>query len=197
MSKENLHTITDEELVQRYRNSHDMMYVGELYSRYTHMVFGVCMKYFRNEMQAEDATMQVFEKLITDLKKHHVTTFKPWLHTVVKNHCMMEFRKQSTSDKQFNQMKKDAGVVVEIVEDNHLQEAEDKEFILNHLKYSIDELKEDQRTCIELFYLKECSYQEIALVTGFSLNEVKSHIQNGKRNLKNIITHKNEQAKNQ
>jgi RNA polymerase sigma-70 factor (ECF subfamily) len=94
-------------------------------------------------------------------------------------------------------MKKDAGVVVEIVEDNHLQEAEDKEFILNHLKDSIDELKEDQRTCIELFYLKECSYQEIALVTGFSLNEVKSHIQNGKRNLKNIITHKNEQAKNQ
>lgn len=190
-----LKDLTDEELIHRYRNSYDMVYVGELYTRYTHLVFGVCLKYLKDEDNAQDATMQIFEKLISDLKKHHIATFKPWLHTVVKNYCMMHFRKESSDIKKVNELKKDTGVVVENPEDNHLQEQEDKEYVLNHLKEGMEELKEEQRTCIELFYLKDCSYVEIAAMTGFNLNEVKSYIQNGKRNLKNIITAKNEQAR--
>ena len=75
---ENYSILTDEELVERYRNSHETVYIGELYQRYTHLVFGVCMKYFKDEATAEDASMQIFEKLITELKKHHITAFKPW-----------------------------------------------------------------------------------------------------------------------
>ena len=191
---ENYSTLTDEELVERYRNSHETVYIGELYQRYTHLVFGVCMKYFKSEMMAEDASMQIFEKLISELKKHHITAFKPWLHTVVKNHCMMLFRKESAEEKRKNLLKLDTGNVVENPEENHLLEAAEKEFILQHLKESIDELKEEQRICIELFYLKESSYSEISLITGFNLNEVKSYIQNGKRNFKNFITAKNERA---
>ena len=191
---ENYTTLTDEELVERYRNSHETVYIGELYQRYTHLVFGVCMKYFKDEATAEDASMQIFEKLISELKKHHITAFKPWLHTVVKNHCMMLFRKESTEEKRKTMLKHDTGNVVENPEENHLQEAAEKEFILQHLRESIDELKEEQRICIELFYLKESSYAEISLITGYNQNEVKSYIQNGKRNLKNFITAKNERA---
>ena len=75
--------LSDEELVHRYRNSHDTAYIGELYVRYTHLVYGVCLKYFRNDADAQDAVMQIFEKLLLELKKHHVETFRPWLHTVV------------------------------------------------------------------------------------------------------------------
>lgn len=195
MAREDYNNITDEELVHRYRNSHETVYIGELYQRYTHLVFGVCMKYFKNEAEAEDAVMQVFEKLITDLKKHHITSFKPWLHTVVKNHCMMQFRKGSAETKHKTELKHEMRDVVENPEQNHLQEAEEKEFILQHLKEGIAELKEEQRICVELFYLKDMSYAEIATVTGYTMNEVKSYIQNGKRNLKNIIATKNEQAK--
>lgn len=195
MAKEDYKSLTDEELVHRYRNSHETVYIGELYQRYTHLVFGVCMKYFKNEMQAEDATMQIFEKLISDLKKHHVVTFKPWLHTVVKNFCMMQFRKESTETRHKTELKYETREIVENPEDAHLQEAEEKEFILLHLKEGIEELKDEQRTCIELFYLKDCSYTEIATITGYSMNEVKSYIQNGKRNLKNYISDKNGQAK--
>ncbi|MDB5283899.1 MAG: polymerase subunit sigma-24 [Bacteroidota bacterium] len=186
--------LTDEELVQRYRNSHETAYIGELYQRYTHLVFGVCMKYLKDDAGAQDATMQVFEKLITELKKHHITAFKPWLHIVVKNHCMMLFRKDSTEGKRKRDLKLDMGDVVENPDVNHLQDEQDKEFMLTHLKDGIDELKEEQRICVELFYLKNSSYNEIAVITGFSINEVKSYIQNGKRNLKNYITAKNEQA---
>ena len=186
--------LTDEELVHRYRNSHETTYIGELYQRYTHLVFGVCMKYLHNDAEAEDATMQIFEKLIQDLKKHHITSFKPWLHMVVKNHCMMHFRKETNLGKKKATLKFELGSVVENEPVNHLQEAEDKEFVLHYLKEGIGELKDEQRECIELFYLKECSYAEVASMTGFSLKEVKSHIQNGKRNLKNYITAKNNQA---
>ena len=186
--------LTDEELVERYRNSHETVYIGELYQRYTLLVFGVCMKYFKNEAAAEDASMQIFEKLISELKKHHITAFKPWLHIVVKNHCMMLFRKDSTEEKRKTALRKDTGNIVENPEENHLHEAEEKEYILKHLKEGIDELKEEQRMCIELFYLKDSSYAEITAIPGYSLNEVKSYIQNGKRNLKNYITQKNERS---
>jgi RNA polymerase sigma-70 factor, ECF subfamily len=189
---ENYSTLTDEELVERYRNSHETVYIGELYQRYTHLVFGVCMKYFKDEMAAEDASMQIFEKLISELKKHHITAFKPWLHTVVKNHCMMLFRKGSVEEKRMADLKRETEGVVENSEEQHLLEVQEKEFILQHLKEGIDDLKEEQRICIELFYLKESSYAEISVITGYSLNEVKSYIQNGKRNLKNYITAKNE-----
>lgn len=195
MTKEDLKNISDEELVERYRNSHETVYIGELYLRYTALVYGVCMKYFRNSAEAEDGTMQIFEKLITDLKKHHITAFKPWLHTVVKNFCMMEFRKQNKQGQLHNNLKAEAKNSVENPEVNHLQEAEDKEFVLTYLKEGIDELNTEQRECIELFYLKDCSYQEVSNITGHDLKSVKSYIQNGKRNLRIFITKQNEQAK--
>ena len=182
--------LSDEELVHRYRNSHDPAYVGELYVRYTHLVYGVCLKYFQNDADAQDAVMQIFEKLIKELKKHHVETFKPWLHTVVKNHCMMQFRKDAVESKRETELKKTVKEAVENTDTDHLDKEDEKELMEIYLSSGMDTLKEEQRKCIELFYLKEKSYQQIVEETGYSMNEVKSYIQNGKRNLKNFITEK-------
>lgn len=182
--------LSDEELVHRYRNSHDPAYVGELYVRYTHLVYGVCLKYFQNDADAQDAVMQIFEKLIKELKKHHVDTFKPWLHTVVKNHCMMQFRKDAVETKREAELKKTVKDTVENTDTDHLDKEDEKELMILYLSTGMDTLKEEQRKCIELFYLKDMSYQQITEETGYSMNEVKSYIQNGKRNLKNFITEK-------
>lgn len=186
--------LADEELIHRYRNSHQTAYVGELYQRYTHLVFGVCMKYCKNVADAEDSTMQIFEHLIKELKKHDIQAFRPWLHAVVKNHCMMKFRKEASDGKRKEQWEKDTQQVMESGGGEHLTEKEEKEFVLLHLHEGMDELKEEQRTCIELFYMKNCSYAEITAITGYNANEVKSYIQNGKRNLKNIIKQKNDHS---
>jgi RNA polymerase sigma-70 factor (ECF subfamily) len=66
----------------------------------------------------------------------------------------------------------------------HLNKAEEKEKQFVALENAIEELSAEQKKCVDLFYLKEKSYVEIAEITGFTLNEVKSYIQNGKRNLK-------------
>ena len=182
--------LSDEELVHRYRNSHDTAYIGELYVRYTHLVYGVCLKYLHNDADAQDAVMQIFEKLIKELKKHHIEIFKPWLYTVVRNHCMMHFRQEASATKKEAELKNTIKANVESTEEGHLDTEEDKEIMVQYLANGMEALKDEQRMCVEMFYLKGMSYQQIADVTDFSLNEVKSYIQNGKRNLKNYITEK-------
>ena len=53
---------------------------------------------------------------------------------------------------------------------------------------SVNQLNKEQGECVKLFYLEGKSYQEVAELTSYSIKKVKSYIQNGKRNLKNILT---------
>lgn len=162
--------------------------IGHLFEKYTHLVFGVCMKYLKDEDDAKDAVMQIFEKLLIDLKKHEITQFKGWLHTVAKNHCLMQLRSDKSLSEKQQELKKDFKSFVESGYELHLNSEPDKEKQLNQLEQAINSLKEEQKICIDLFYLKEKSYQEIAVLTGYSLNTVKSNIQNGKRNIKIHMT---------
>lgn len=184
----NIQQLKDLELIDAYRSTQDKSYVGELFQRYTHLVFGVCMKYLRDEDESKDAVMNIFEKLMTDLLKHEIQFFKGWLHTVSKNHCLMELRKKPKT------INGQEYLFVDNFDGSHQNEdttnlAIEKEITFNKLEVSIEKLEPQQRICIELFYLKQLSYLEVATTTGFNLNQVKSFIQNGKRNLKNLIEH--------
>lgn len=185
--------LTDEELLRLYKSGKDIAVAGALYSRYSHLVFGVCMKYLKDEDESKDAAMQVFEKLVKELLKHEILNFRPWLHTVTKFHCLMILR---SGKKEIHGMDP---VIMEKELSLHpsglsTDEVIEKEQRLNHLEQAILELDEHQQKCIRLFYLEEKSYQEVSDLTGYNLNQVKSYIQNGKRNLKIIMT-KNEQER--
>ncbi len=179
--------LSDLELIESYKNSYDNTFVGELYKRYTHLIFGVCMKYLKNEDDAQDASIQIFEKLLTDLKKHEVQQFKAWLHMVCKNFCLMKLRSDSSKQKHFTEMQKDFVSIMESSTELHLTIENKKEMQLTYMEECMQGLNEDQRLCVELFYLQEKSYQQVVEVTNYSMNNVKSFIQNGKRNLKNCI----------
>lgn len=191
MGKPILDTITDEELVARYRNSHDPVYIGELYLRYTHLVYGTCLKYLKENNDAKDATMQIFELLIRELKRHHITTFRPWLYTVVKNFCLMEFRKAGSAKEQVRKTATVFPSQMEISDKNNLDDDVEKETLLQGMERGLMALKEEPRKCLQLFYLENLSYKAIQGATGFTLNEIKSYIQNGKRNLKLYMTNNN------
>lgn len=142
------------------------------------------MKYLRRKDLSEDAVMQIFEKLFTDLKKHSVSNLKSWLYSVAKNHCLHLIR---DSKKDFIQVEDFLNSYPHVME-NSLNMYHDNEDILekriDNLENEIGKLPEEQRICIELFYLKDKSYNEVAAQTGFTMNQVKSYIQNGKRRLK-------------
>jgi RNA polymerase sigma-70 factor (ECF subfamily) len=186
--KKELLSLTDEQLVARYASSHDNEIIGILYERYTHLLFTVCYNYLGNDADAEDTVMLVFEKLFVHLKKSEINNFKSWIYTITKNECLMHLRHRKSGERIIeDNLKKLESEIMESVELNHLLSAGDGEHRIRYLETAINTLSSEQKQCIELFYLNEKSYREVEQITGFTYNEVKSHIQNGKRNLKQMM----------
>lgn len=184
-STSNYNHLTDNELVVQYKKTGDKIYVGELYKRYTHLVLGMCINYFKDRDVAKDMVLQIFEKLFDELKKREVENFRAWLTFVVRNYCISELRKMQTQlnrDIEYQYQFKN-----QLVEEDKEEVAEEEEK-LEALEKAMEALNPFQKKCIELFYLKNMTYTQIVEMTGYSVNEVKSYIQNGKRNLKMIIT---------
>ena len=184
-SELDIKSFTDEELIVRYKDSADNNIISELFDRYTHLIFGVCMKYLKNKEDSKDAVMQIFEQLLSKLRTQEIKNFKSWIYTVSKNHCLMHIRHERTTKKYkveyYENMQQEIMESTELFHHLNKEEINDR---IPKLKKGIDQLKADQRRCIELLYLQEKSYKEVAEMTGFSLKQVKSYIQNGKRNLK-------------
>lgn len=178
----------DNELLERFYSDRDNQWLGILLQRYTLLLLGVCMKYLKNEEESKDAVQQIFLKAITELAKYRVTYPKSWLYMVARNHCLMKLR--------------DRNQVLSVEErfelaapESDAKELADKENTLNLLESALEELNPEQKSCVILFYLQKKSYQEIVSITGYSLLQVKSYIQNGKRNLK-ILVEKKQQRNN-
>jgi len=184
---------TDQQLLEQYYNGHDNEWLGMLLQRYTLLLLGVCMKYLKNEEEAKDAVQQVFLKVIQELPKYKVEFFKSWLYMVAKNHCLMKLRNKTGK------------MTVEISERIHATPHDESDrntlvqndHTLELMELSIKELNDEQQQCVTLFYLEKKSYQEVSDQTGYSMLQVKSYIQNGKRNLKNLIEKKLEQEQKQ
>lgn len=184
LTKNKTNSITDQEVVARYKSSGDPFMIGILFNRYAKLVLGLCLKYLKNEDDAHDAVMQIFTDLVDKLTIHEVEHFRSWLYVFSKNACLMKLRK--------------ANITVPLEEYHTVVETDEND--QNSLGINEDELQQalcflrnEQKVCIELFYLKQMSYREVSVETGYSDTQVKSHIQNGKRNLKNILESKKQQ----
>ena len=183
--------LSDSELVSRYRYSYNTDYVGELFQRYTHMLFGVCLKYLKDKEKAKDAVMAVFEKVIKDLKRHEVDNFRTWVYSVAKNHCLMDLRKEKSLKPHKDSYNAFIREIVENEDAQHLNGVSQIEMD-QLLEVAIEALKDEQKQCIRLFYFEKKSYEDIVESTDFTYKEVKSHLQNAKRNLKIKLTASNE-----
>lgn len=187
-SKKNL---SDSELIERYRYSYDNAYLGELFQRYSHMLYGVCLKYMKEEEKAKDVVMEVFEKILTDLKRHQVENFRTWVYSVAKNQCLMKLRKEKRVQVRHEEYVHVTEQIMELELPEHLN-GETQEETDRKLMAAVDKLKEEQQQCIRLFYFEKKSYEEIEAQTGFTYKQVKSFLQNGKRNLKIQLSQPNE-----
>jgi RNA polymerase sigma factor (sigma-70 family) len=184
---------SDNELITSFSKSSENFFIGILYERYGHLVLGLCMKYLKNKDEAQDAVIQIFTNLIADLKKHKVEYFKSWLYVYTKNFCFMELRKRQSALKKELELKENIHLVMDFSDPKHLEE---KEKQITLMETAMEALNLGQKTCIRLFYLQNKSYGEIVKITGYSNNDVKSYIQNGKRNLKlKLEALMNEQAR--
>lgn len=175
--------ISDTALLENFYADRDNLWLGILLQRYTMLLLGVCMKYLKNEEDAKDSVQQVFLKAIAELHKYKVAYFKSWIYMVAKNHCLMKLRdRQGKAPAMLNEQT----LAVEeepLSAQSHL----DKDRMLDAMSLAIEELNNEQKQCVTLFYLDKKSYTQIAEITGYSMMQVKSYIQNGKRNLKIVV----------
>lgn len=172
-------SLTDAELVALYKQTGDLQVLGQLYQRYMDLLYGVCLKYFKQPDKSKDAVMQIFEELIKKMRKHEVDNFKSWLYQVAKNYCLMQLRTPRnlrTVEIPESLMQSEENV--------HLNGVLEREENFQRLEYCLTTLSEDQRMAVELFYLQGKCYNEIVQQMGLEWNQVRSFIQNGRRNLK-------------
>ena len=186
MKVDRYHDITDQELLGNFYASQDNKWLGILLERYTLLLLGVCMKYLKNEEEAKDSVQQIFLKAITEWNKCRVEYFKSRVYMVAKNHCLMKLRDRQ--GKIPAELTEKLTAAADTMTDTNALWENDK--TLDLMSQSLKELNPEQRQCVTLFYLDKKSYLEISEQTGYSLLQVKSYIQNGKRNLKILIEKK-------
>ena len=183
MTNPSLHTrLSDQEILKHFYADHNNEWLGSLLERYTMLLYGVAMKYLKNPEEARDAVQQIFLKAITELHKYEVSYFSSWLYMIAKNHCLMLLRNRRRGIS----VDQVAEPVSELEEPDPLK----NESLLKDLEEALQHLNPEQKTCIRLFYLEKKSYQDIASETGFNLLQVKSYLQNGKRNLRLLLEKK-------
>jgi len=160
-----------------------MEVLGQLYERYLEMVYGLCLKYLSSPENAEDAAMAIFEQLPAKVNKQEIQDFRPWLYVVAKNHCLMQLRKKKNKQVIVADRMQSEDFVHPFSESD--KEKQEQQF--EKLEHCLETLNRQQKTCVELFYLQERTYKEIAEQLSWTVGKVRSHIQNGRRNLKNCI----------
>lgn len=188
MKRDPFNHITDQELLERYYTDRNNDWLGILLQRYTLLLFGVCMKYTKQEEEAKDCVQQIFVKIITELPKYKVDYFKSWIYTIARNHCLMKLRDQHGRAVELSD-----AMLADWDEDPARNKHLEKDQQLELMTQSLEELGKEQKLCVTLFYLEKKSYQEIAESTQLTLLQVKSYIQNGKRNLKLLMEKKSSQ----
>lgn len=185
-----LSTYSDEQLIVLYQQKNDAVYIGELFKRYSILVYGLSYKYMRNEIDAQESVSEIFEHLLLKLKTQEVSFFKSWLYSLSKNRLLRKIEKNKSLE--FIELENNSEKFMENDTSTYLNSVEEKSELLQK---AISNLTEEQRTCIELFYYQQKTYLEVASITSYDLNKVKSAIQNGKRNLKIFMEEK--QQKNE
>lgn len=181
--------LSDEELVSQFKREGDKSVFAELFKKHVKVVYGTCLFYLQDKDEAQDATMQLFEKLLIEVKQREINNFKGWLSFVVRNHCISIIRKNKSYEKNIKSYYEFEYEEPNLENEEKINSIND-EALIEHLNSCLPQLKDKQRICLELFYLKSKSYHDIANETSFTINEIKSYIQNGKRNLKLLIEEK-------
>lgn len=171
--------LPDKELVNLFRTSGNMEVLAVLFQRYMELLYGVCLKYLKQPEASKDAVMQIFEELVQKLPRHEVDNFKSWLYTLAKNYCLMQLR--TPKNLKTTEFKPES---MQLEEDVHLNGVMLKEENLQKMERCLQTLSNEQKVAVELFYLQNKCYKEIAEATGIEWNKVRSFIQNGRRNLK-------------
>jgi RNA polymerase sigma-70 factor (ECF subfamily) len=170
----------DDLLVAQFTDTGDAAVLGELYSRYMPLVYGVCLRYLASGPDAEDAVMEIFEELVVKIPGHRIRNFRTWLWSVARNHCLQRLRREKRAVRvDFEERFMESPSFLHLLSDTEGSEA-----ALGVLAGCMEKLPARQHEAVSMFFVEKLSYADIAEATLGEVKRVKSYIQNGKRNLR-------------
>lgn len=183
INKQKYKEISDNDLLHKYRQKQNKTIIEEIFNRYAHLIYGVCLKYSNTNSVCKDVLISIMEILMKQAQTKEIKNLKAWLYVVTKNECFRHNKEQS---------KIQTNSIDQCNKDIYYQKTEEETSPVSdkHLLNSIEELVDEQKQCLKLFYFEQNSYKQISEATGFDIKKVKSYIQNAKRNLKIILSKK-------
>lgn len=177
--------IPDAVLLVRFQRSGKGEDLLPLYQRYAGLIYALGLRYLSTPQRAEDAGMEIWSVLVDKVPKHTITNFRSWLQTTVRNHCLRQLRREKRDPlQQRGDELMPSDRLLHLSAEPHPQNDPD----VRPLHGCLKQLREEQRRCIHLFYLGEGeSYRSIAERLNLSVGRVRSHLQNGRRNLRRCL----------
>ncbi len=177
----------DDELVARFARTNKEAYFEELYRRYSHLAFGVCMKMMKNEDDSRDVVSEVFRILYLKLPTANIQSFKSYLYTVSRNESLAKLRQRKSESMKMAEYQL-TDIEARFMENEGLKTLTNSAPALESaIQKAVQQLGQEQQTCIRLFFYEDKSYKEICDDTGYTEKQVKSYLQNGKRNLRIML----------
>ncbi len=175
----------DEILIERCKKG-DRTAQNQLYQKYKRLLFGVCLRYSTDSMEAEDLLQDGFIKIYTDLYQYRpIGSFKGWMRKVVVNVALQHIRKKK---KLFSDVEIDTLANEYRVDDDLFSKFREKALI-----NMIQQLPEGYRLVFNMYVIEGYSHKEIAEQLGVSTSTSKSQLSRAKSVLrsmleKNVIT---------
>lgn len=180
-----LQSWSDDRLVRHYQHSQQTMFITELYGRYVHLVYGACLKYLEDEEESRDLAMDLFEKILKKLPSSTVKSFKVWLYVLIRNECNNRIRDRRVDREKGEEWgQRQAPEADFLIQFEQLSEEEERDKERRMVKLILKKMPEKRRQCMRLFFFDGYSYKEIASKLALDIKQVKSHLQNGKRQLR-------------
>jgi RNA polymerase sigma-70 factor (ECF subfamily) len=139
---------------------------GELYREYAPAMFRFCRRALPTREDAEDATMDIFAKLMRDnriLQYDQSRSFTAWLYKVAANHCWDVLRRRKTrQDKETEDLE---NVPLEHPDPNQLDKLIEQR-TSEEVRKALEKLGARARMALVMRYYSDMSYDEIADALG-------------------------------
>lgn len=186
-----LQSCTDEDLLCMFYYTADHKFFAELFARYADLAYRICLKYLKDIDASKDQVMQIFCQLLEKCRARilKIENFKSWLLVCIRNECTTYRRAHSKKTRQIEKYTifVTAHPPHDII-DFFIREEQRKLIpTRQEIIQALHKLPVAQRQCLQFFFYEKKSYRSIARLLDIPVKKVKSHIQNGKRNMRKIL----------
>ena len=168
-----IEALSSEELATRFAETREEAYFAEIVRRHKRKICVIAYRVLGDFGKAEDVAQESFLLLSMAGNRFKVGNVEGWLSLVARRlaiNVRKRLDRQDTVEERF---------VQETLQNSHLAGTPDPQILA-----TLGQLSPQERICLNLFYGEGLSYKEIIEKSGFTMNQVKAHLQSGRRNFK-------------